>query len=172
MSNTAKTVTRFWATMCERYGTRWTTTYGAEPTHAWQECLRAFSPKDIARAIDALDLKEQTRAHPPTEPEFRALLKIASRGNAHHVDDPNALRRGYWRSTIVTYVARGLGYHVDTLEPVLIENKSLGRAMLDLLNDLDELEVATGQRTPGQETMCAERCTDIVNAFKLLKAAA
>lgn len=172
MSNTAKTLARFWQTMLERYGTRWSQTYGTEPTHAWAECLKAFSPKDIGRAIDALELKEHTRQHPPTEPEFRALLKHASRQNVKQPDDPNELRRGYWRSTIITLVARGLGYNGETLEPVVIENKnSLGRAMRDLLDEVDELEVATGQRTPGMEALALEGSERIVTAFKQLKAA-
>jgi hypothetical protein len=172
MSNTAKVVARFWQTMLERYGKRWAETYGDEPTEAWRACLRAYSPKDIGRAIDALELKEHTRQHPPTEPEFRALLKHAARSNVKAPDDPNELRRGYWRSSIITLVSRGLGYTADTFEAVLIENKtSLGRAMRDLLDEVDELETTTGQRTAGMESLVLERSGEIVTAFKQLKAA-
>lgn len=172
MSNTAKVLARFWQTMLERYGKRWAETYGPEPTEAWRAALRAYSPKDIARAIDALELKEHTRQHPPTEPEFRALLKHAARQNVKLPDDPNELRRGYWRSTIIEQVARGLGYTGGTFEAVMIENKhSLGRAMADLLNEVDELEVATGQRTPGMEAHAFDGAARIVTAFKQLQAA-
>jgi hypothetical protein len=170
MSITEKAVDRFWQSMGQRYGSRWFDTYTDKPTQAWRECLKAFSPKDIGRAMQALELKESTRQHPPTEPEFRALLKHAARQNVKAPDDPNELRRGYWRSSIVTLVARGLGYDFTGLEFVLLQNQSLGRAMRDLLNDADELEVETGQRTTGIETMVEQRCREIVTAFNQLKA--
>lgn len=172
MSITEKVVDRFWITMAERYGSRWLDTYTDKPTQAWRECLKAFSPKDIGRAIEMLELKEHTRQHPPSEPEFRALLKHAVRQHVKASDDPAELRRGYWRSCIVTLVSRGLGYDGETFEPVLIANKSsIGRAMRDLLDEVDELEVTTGQRTPGMDTMVSERCVDIVTAFKALRQA-
>jgi len=172
MSLTEKTHTRFWASMIERYGSRWVTAYGEKPTHAWRETLAAFTPKDIQRAIDALANRTETQDFPPTEPAFRALLIQAARGNSKPVDDANELRRGYWRSTIVHAVASGLGYSVADFEPVLIANKAdLGASMRDLLDDIDNLEAATGQRTQGQETHCAQRCYELVVAFKRLKRA-
>jgi len=172
MSLTEKTYTRFWATMGERYGKRWLENYGETPTHAWRECLRAFTPKDIATAIELLSTRENTKQHPPTEPEFKALLQHAARSNAKPLEDPNEYRRGYWRSTIIHAVAQELGYTGETLEPVVIENKhSLGRAMRDLLNEVDELEIATGQRTHGMESLVQERSCEIALAFRELKAA-
>lgn len=173
MSLTEKAVTRFWATMVERYGSRWVSTYGDKPTQAWRDCLQPFTPKDIGHAIESLSLKDHTRQHPPTEPEFRALLKSCARAGAKPAEDPAELRRGYWRSTIVHAVARAMGYTVDAFERVLVANKhSLGRAMKDLLDEVDELEATTGQRTAGQEAMVARRCTEIITAFRQLKAAA
>lgn len=173
MSLTEKTYARFWSTMGERYGKRWLENYGDKPTHAWRECLAPFTPKDIARAIDALSTRENTKQHPPTEPEFKALLQHASRAHTRPIEDPSQFRRGYWRSTIINQVAGELGYDTEAFEPVLIENKhSLGRAMKDLLDDVDELEVATGQRTAGMESMVLNRSREIVTAFKQLKAAA
>lgn len=171
MSLTEKTYARFWATMGERYGSRWLDTYGAAPTHAWRETLSAFSPQDIQRAIDMLADREETKQHPPTEPGFKALLQMAVRKGAKQVEDALELRRGYWRSSIVHAVATGLGYTVETFEPVLIANKAtLGQSMRDLLDDVDNLEAATGQRTQGQETHCAQRCYEIIVAFRFLKA--
>lgn len=177
MSQTEKTVTRFWQTMVERYGTRWATTYGAEPTHAWRECLKPFSPRDIGSAIEALALKDSTRDFPPTEPDFRALLNAAARRALHKSDDPGQVRRGYWRSTIVAHVRDALGYRFAgngdvAFEAMLAENKSLGVAMKTLLDDVDELEATVGQRTIGQETMVLERSREIAVAFNALKAAA
>lgn len=173
MSITEKAVTRFWQSMGERYGNRWFEAYGVKPTQAWRDCLQPFSPKDIHGAIEALALKDHTRQHPPTEPEFRMLLSQAVRRGATPSENPNDLRRGYWRSRIVTAIARGMGFSVDDFEPVLVANKhSLGRAMKDLLDEVDELETATGQRTRGQESMVDAKCADIVTAFRALKAAA
>ena len=172
MSNTEKLVTRFWRTMAERYGSRWFDTYTETPTLAWRECLDAYSPKEIAKAIEALDLKDSTRQHPPSEPEFRALLKQAARNHSKRSDDPAEWRRGYWRSCIVHAVAHELGYTVQTFEPVLIANRaSLGRACADLLDEIDNLEAATGQRTKGQEDACTDGVRAIVVAYNALKAA-
>lgn len=172
MSNTEKLVERFWQTMAQRYGARWLETYTETPTQAWRDCLDSYSPREIAKAIDALDLSAHTRQHPPTEPEFRALLKTAARARGIPADDPNEWRRGYWRSTIIEGVARELGYTSATLEPVLIANRSsLGEAMRRLLDEVDENEQRTGQRTKGHEEMAAQGIRAIGIAFNALKAA-
>lgn len=172
MSLTETAVTRFWRTMSERYGARWLDTYTDQPTTAWRDCIKHYSPQAIAGAIALLDAKEHTRQHPPTEPEFRALLKQAARHASQNSDNPNELRRGYWRSTIINAVARELGYTMETLEPVVIANKhSLGRAMRDLLDEVDELEVRTGQRTKGQEDLVREGAHRVAIAYNALRAA-
>lgn len=173
MSLTETAVQRFWKTMAERYGSRWFESYGDKPTTAWRDCIDPFSPKDIGMAIECLSQKDSTRQYPPTEPEFRALLQNAARGNAKPAEDPAEFRRGYWRSTIIHAVATQLGYSFETFEPVLIANKfTLGRAMRELLDEVDALEIATGQRTPGQEQMVDRRCHEIVAAFTQLRKAA
>ena len=69
-------------------------------------------------------------------------------------------------------VSQALGYTFESFEPVLIANKhSLGESMRLLLDEVDDLEARTGQRTPGQENMVAERCRRIGVAFNQLKAA-
>jgi hypothetical protein len=55
---------------------------------------------------------------------------------------------------------------------VIANKTSLGRAMRDLLDEVDELELSTGQRTHGQETHVLESCRRIAVAFNALKAAA
>lgn len=159
--------------MAQRYGARWFDTYTDSPTQAWRDCLDLYTPRDIAKAIDMLDLKEHTRQHPPTEPEFRALLKVAARGNVKAPDDPNEVRRGYWRSTIIHAVADSLGYRHDAVafEAVVIANKSsLGRAMKDLLDEVDDSEMRTGQRTKGMHDLVAESAQRIAVAYNALRA--
>lgn len=170
--NTEKVVERFWSTMAQRYGARWFDTYSDKPTQAWRDCVDAYTPREMAKAIDMLDLKEHTRQHPPTEPEFRALLKAAARGSANKVEDAGEMRRGYWRSCIIEQVSRNLGYDSATLEPVVVANKSsLGRAMKDLLDEVDESEQRTGQRTPGHSQMVFDGAQRIAVAFNQLRAA-
>ncbi len=128
MSNTEKVYDRFWRTMGQRYGSRWLDTYGSTPTQAWQDTLQSFTPLDIHAAIGLLDGRQQTRDFPPTEPEFRSLLKQAQRRGVKIADDPAELRRGYWRSCIIHQVARGLGYDfVVTFEPVLVARPRVRR---------------------------------------------
>lgn len=170
MSLTEAVFTRFWATMTERYGARWITSYGEKPTHAWRETLSAFTPAQISLAIEALSKRQETQDFPPTEPAFKALLVAAAKPRP--AEDPAELRRGYWRSSIVNAVAHALGYTVASFEPVLTANRhSLGLAMKTLLDDVDELEATTGQRTAGQEAMVERRCREIVAAFHQLKRA-
>lgn len=169
MSITTEALNRFWKSMGQRYGKKWLDSYGDIPTRAWRDALAPFSHKDIARAMENLAAKASTREWPPTEPEFRAMLQDAVRANSKPTDDPNELRRGYWRSTIIHEVASSLGYTFETFEPVLIANRDeLGASMRYLLDEVEDLETNTGQRTHGIEGMCAERCHDIGRAFKHL----
>lgn len=175
MSNTEATYTRFWKTMGERYGKRWLDDFGDTPTRAWKDCLSPFTPKDIQRAIELLALNENTKQFPPTEPEFRSLLQRAVRLASAPQEDPGHVRRGYWRSVIVGECQRALGYAQNPLgfEQLVIANKhSLGLAMKNLLDEVDELEHATGQRTKGQHELVEERSRAIALAFRQLKAAA
>lgn len=175
MSNTEATYTRFWRTMGERYGKRWFDDFGDTPTLAWRECLRPFTPRDIQRAIELLALNENTKNFPPSEPEFRSLLQRSVRLNGAPQEDAGQLRRGYWRSTIIGQCQRELGYGQRPLdfEQLVAANKhSLGLAMKNLLDELDELEHSTGQRTRGQHDLVEERARDIARAFRQLRAAA
>lgn len=174
MSITNEALRRFWRTMGERYGKRWLDSYGDEPTHAWRDCLNPFAPADIQRAINLLAENPETQQHPPTEPAFRALLQRAVRLGAKKTDDPAEARRSFWRSTIVGEVATALGYRTRPIEfeALVVANKdSLGKSMSLLLDEVDDLEASTGQRTSGQVDMVFERCRAIGVAFNALKAA-
>lgn len=167
MSNTEKSHQRFWTAMIQRFGTRWGQTYGLEPTLAWRELLDRYTPGEVKLALELMH--QRGFEHPPTEPQFAQLLNQAQTRGRSKQDDPIEARRGYWRSMIVTAVATQLGYDVVTFEPVLIENKhSLGAAMRKLLDQVDALEVTTGQRTSGQEAMVERQCREIVADFCLL----
>jgi hypothetical protein len=158
---------RFWLSMGERFGKRWLDDYGAEPTKAWMETLGGYSLADIGAAMDLMKLRGWQ--HPPTEPQFAQLLAEAARRNQGSTEN---YRRGFWRSFMVAEISDLLGYrfHVKQFEDLIIANKhSLGAAMLSLLNELDQLEIDTGQRTPGQLAHCAQRCKEIAANFVRLK---
>lgn len=169
MSNTTKTHRRFWESMGERFGKRWLDEYGSEPTLAWRELLDRYNPREIKAALELMH--QRALQHPPTEPQFAELLN-AAQAKAKHSSDKTAAdyRRDYWRSTIVHEVATRLGYDFGTFEPVLIANKTtLGASMRLLLDEVDDLESRTGQRTPGMEAMCGERCRRIAASFASLR---
>jgi hypothetical protein len=161
--------------MGERYGKRWLDDFGDTPTRAWRDCLRPFSPKDIQRALDLLALNENTKQFPPTEPEFRSLLQRSVRMNSAPSVEPADQRRGFWRSVVIGECQRAMGYAQEYLgfERLVVANKhSLGSAMKNLLDEVDELESNTGQRTKGQHDLVEERAQEIAVAFRALKAAA
>lgn len=169
MTNTAETSTRFWARMAELYGRKWVEEYGAEVPVSWRELLDKYTPTELKAGISALRMRSSQFV--PTQPEVAQLLEQSRARAMNKSSDPNELRRGYWRSCIVEQVARNLGYTGETLEPVVIANKSsLGRAMADLLNEVDESELRTGQRTPGHSQMVFEGAQRIGVAFNALRA--
>lgn len=158
---------RFWLSMGERFGKRWLDDYGAEPTKAWMETLGGYSLADIGAAMELMRTKGWQ--HPPTEPQFAQLLAEAARRNQGSAVN---YRRGFWRSDIVADISAWLGYqfHVEQFETVVVANKhSLGASMLSLLNEMEQLEVDTGQRTPGQLEHCRQRCREIAANFMALK---
>jgi hypothetical protein len=173
MSNTKKTHERFWATMGERFGKRWIDDYGSIPTLAWRELLDRYSPQEIKAALELMH--SRGLEHPPTEPQFAEMLVTAQKRSVAAGAELNAAdyRRGYWRAAIITLVAKELGYDFATFEPVLVANRhTLGEAMKRLLDDVDELESTTGQRTAGMELMVEKRCMEICAAFRQLRKAA
>lgn len=165
MSLTRAIHTRFWKSMGERFGKRWLDEYGDTPTKSWTTMLDRFSPDDLSGALAKLkDRQEHSRAHPPTHAEFESLLTSVARAN--HKAEVN-YRRGYWRSLIVAAVSggmqgRGLIVSGSEFEGFLIQHKStLGTRMRELLDELETMELNTGQRTFGMEQHAARRAHEI-----------
>jgi hypothetical protein len=156
MSATKEMADRFWRTMGERFGKRWLDEYGAQPTTAWKRAIGAYSPEVIGAALDLMHTRGWQ--HPPTEPQFAQLLSEAARKSAGSSENH---RRGFWRSLIVAEIGAALGYQRDyrAFELVVIQSRhDLGHAMAALLNECENLEITTGQRTDGQLVHCAEQC--------------
>lgn len=163
--NTGKVHIRFWNAMTERYGRRWTEQYGPEASPAWRELVNKFMLDDLKAALAKLG--QEAPDFPPTLPQFEAILVKAS--NAKKVDTTDWVR-GYWRSMVVAEVAQNLGHSSVSLEPVVIANRdTLGAGMRDILDELDDLEKRTGQRTEGMHLACRERCVALSDRFSDLE---
>lgn len=172
MSATNELCKRFWDRMASNYGDRWTKAYGSEPTKAWIELLGKYSPNNIGMMLNDLPNHVHLRQFPPTLPQVEAML-LASCKVARAALTEADWRRGYWRSSVVSAVihelnASGLVRRTDSreFERVMVANRAtLGRAMADLLNELDELEIRTGQRTEGIHALCTSRSRSIAGAY-------
>lgn len=78
---------------------------------------------------------------------------------------PRNLVRDYWRSAVVTDVARAYGLSVMALEPIVESNSGLAGAMLSVIDELEMLEKRDG-RTIGQHRYSQRRGEEIANAFR------
>lgn len=169
--NTDETHDRFWSRMAELFGRKWYEEYGSDIPVSWRELVDKYTPRQLKAGLDIL--RQRTWQYGlPTQPDVAACIEQAVQRAKNLANDPNELRRGFWRSCIVTEVARALGYNAETLEPVVIANKdSLGRAMRDLLDELDDSEQRTGQRTKGHDDAMRVGCQRIAIAYNRLQAA-
>lgn len=165
---TKATHRRFWQAMGERFGKRWLEEYGPEPTLAWMRMLDRYTPLEVKAALEAMAARGWQ--HPPTQPQFGSLLVDAAKKGAGDTQD---YARGYWRTEIVSAVMREgnrLGkWRLDWagFEQVVIQRRhTLGADMLALLNEVDELEKATEQRTHGMHDLVARRATEIAANYR------
>ena len=174
-NNTGAVITRFWARMGELYGNRWQETYGVTPTQAWRELVDRFSPNEIATALSDLQSLPHLRQHPPTLPQLEALLIAAQRRGKAEMTGAD-WRRGFWRAAVmggvITQANHLIGvnrWEPGNLEALMVAHRdTLGRAMRDLLDELDDLEARTGQRTAGMEAKCLDRTIAIARTYRHL----
>ncbi|MCC6196773.1 MAG: hypothetical protein IT518_20155 [Burkholderiales bacterium] len=150
-------IERFWRSMGERFGKRWLDEYGPVPTRAWLECLRPWDADVIRNALEMMG--EKAWQHPPTLPQFQALLRETDRKNAKPADD---FVRGYWRTVIVGAAAHAAGLSVRKFQAILAANAySLGADLRALLDEFDARDKAAGRRTDEQVRWCVERASAI-----------
>jgi hypothetical protein len=77
--------------------------------------------------------------------------------------------RDYWRSSIVSEVARLLNHTTATLEPYVVAHKhDFGRSLLNLLDELTTQEQLNG-RSLAMHRECARRCEQIAVAYSFLR---
>jgi hypothetical protein len=159
--------TRFWADMIDRFGRRWAELYGPVPGEGWTQLLDRFEPSVIKSAVASLaSLKAE---FPPTMPQFETLLLKAEKAE-RAADDRNWIR-DFWRTVIVDRVSWQLGYSFVSFEPVLIRHRyTLGAAMLELLNSLEEQERTRGYRTDQAGVWAVSECDRIARNHVPLKA--
>lgn len=169
--NTAETHTRFWARMAELYGRKWFDEYGAEIPVSWRELIDKYTPKEIKAGLDHLRLRKSEFV--PSLPEVSQQFDAARARMSNVANDPNELRRGFWRSSVVAQVADELGYrfNAEGFEAIVIANRSsLGAGMALLLDELVDSELRTGQRTRGMFDMLHQRSRALAVAFNGLRA--
>jgi hypothetical protein len=151
--NTEKTHARFWDAMRARFGVRWFTEFGDKPSAPWITLLNQYGPAQVKAALELM--AEQKLAHPPTLPQFEALLKKAS---LKHDTGGKDFLRGYWISVVhetcmrhagllnlVPYGEKNYAALPDNMREVAIRKS---QEMVDYAVDA---ELRTGQRTPGIE---------------------
>lgn len=152
---------RFWRSMGERFGKRWLDEYGPEPTRAWEEALRPWDADVVRGALEMMG--EKGWQHPPTLPQFQALLRDAERKHAKPADD---WVRGYWRTIIVHEAAASLNMSLEQFGQFLVRQRdTLGLELLTLLDEFDARDKARGKRTDEEIGWCRDRTRQCVARF-------
>lgn len=164
MTNTTAHHNRFWLSMSERYGKRWTEEYGPTPSKAWVEMLDKFTPKQIAAAL--VKLANESPIHPPTLPQLERLLAVVSRAGT---DDAVDFVRGYWRSSVVFMTEyellreNAITRCIDTEEYIRSHSATIGNELRRLMDELVDMENANrGQRTAGMYLHCQKTVQAII----------
>lgn len=159
---TQRLITRFWQTMAERYGKRWTDDYGTEPLQAWKDLLDDYHPKAIRDAIRLL--ASESPLHPPTEPQFENLLKKAEKALR---GDPRDYRRDFWRGAMVMLLERELCdlrrlMARPEVERYIATHRKDYEPLRATLDELCAKESDMGQRTPGLSELLRQRVAERV----------
>jgi hypothetical protein len=166
MTNTAKVHSRFWDAMRARFGARWISEQGSEPSAPWVQLLDQYTPNDISAALALMS--QAKREHPPTLIEFERLLKRAgAERNVAEQDWP----RGYWRSCVISDVRflMGYGYDRDRFEELVSDTSTLHEAMSKLVDDCVDMERRTpGPRTDSLRAHCFTCCQQIADGHHKL----
>lgn len=76
----SKRALHLWARLTQWYGQRLADQYGPEPPRDWCDAVDHASNDDIRRALS--ECRSKHVSHPPTLPEFAALLKPRHLGTA------------------------------------------------------------------------------------------
>lgn len=153
---------RLWKRLAEFYGSRFIEQFGAAPPEPWLELVNDADDEDLKTAI--LETRRQYLQFPPSLPQFAALIESAEkRRKGKQIDHT----RAYWRSGIGCMVKHDMGFNVDraAFEDVMHENPRLVAAMTELLDELDNAEKLTGNRTDAMWITCERRSRSIAASF-------
>lgn len=102
-----------------------------ELVESWWKALRHVDLAAIERRVDEFLARATETTKFPRPSQMRDPNQAQTA-----IGDGVNYQRGYWRSCIVASVAKQSGHTFESLEPVIVANRdSLGRAMLDMLND-------------------------------------
>ncbi len=144
--------------LCETMGKLFTD----ELLESWWKALRHCDLFHVERRVDAFLAKAAPETKFPRPSQMRDPEDVP--GETPDQD----YRRGYWRGCIIAGIAHESGHTHASLEPVITANRdTLGRSMLDLLNDLGGCETSD----EASHWRCAAKCREIVVHSAALKPA-
>lgn len=159
MSTSNPILERFWRSMGERFGKRWLDEYGPQPTRAWAELLEPWTADTIRQALDAMG--EKAWQHPPTLPQFQALIRDVDRREA--AKGATDWIRGHWRTVVVTEGATAAGLSLAQFEPWLLARPVLLDALRELLDYAANRERATSARSEALTREVIRRAREAVH---------
>ena len=149
--------TKLLARLCETIGKPMTD----ELVESWWKALRHCDFQDVGERVDRFIARADESTKFPRPAQMRDKNDVP-RSADELSRNPT---RDYWRTQIVNTVAKELGYTTDTFEPILeFHSDTLGKMLLDLLNELDSQERRDG-RLHGMHIGCYRRCLDIAAAW-------
>lgn len=83
-----------------------------------------------------------------------------------YIPAPN-YRRDFWRSIIVDRVSQRLGHSHASIEQIVVSHRTtMASDMLSLLDQMDQAEIDSGNRSQGMEAYCLHRCEKIAGAYR------
>jgi hypothetical protein len=156
-------VTRLCDTM--RGGKNPTPTATNELVESWWKALRHCEYGAIEVRIEDFLANADDTSHFPRPAQMRPPEQAPPPAGTTATNPT----RDYWRSVIVTEVARCMSLTPMTFEPVLVANKDLlGRPMLQLLDEICD-QHARGAANLSLHQGCIRQCGEIVRGYRLFR---
>lgn len=131
-----------------------------ELVESWWKALRHVDLLHVERRVDEFLARATETTKFPRPSQMRDPDATPQIGH-----DAENYQRGFWRSVIVHWVGNDLQLSFRELEQLVVAHRdSLGRDMLELLNDLDAENLRIG-RTPAMEERARIEAGEIAIKF-------
>ena len=150
------------ARLCETMGKPCTD----ELIESWWKALRNASITAVEARIDAFIAKADEGTRFPRPAQIRPPETVAASAEPNPYGE--SWLRGYWRTAIMETLAHMTGQTVAALQPIIVaKRETVGRQIRELMDEMQERETRTGQRTPGHDEYAQKACLEIARAFGL-----